>query len=180
MPPPPYNMLLYQIYDLRLQSPRELAHLAAAPPDNEGPPDIELFLRPDVNPATIGAGLPWQVFRQQIGSDWFLIFSAASAGGDVFLRLHTRRGLNETAVLISRATGHIELAWRAAPSDSEGLWHDLSGWLLGSVMGYLMSLHGLPTLHASVVAVGCRAINRLFPSLRCVISMFWISSASPM
>ena len=80
MPPPPYNMLLYQIYDLRLQSPRELAHLAAAPPDNEGPPDIELFLRPDVNPATIGAGLPWQVFRQQIGSDWFLIFSAASAG----------------------------------------------------------------------------------------------------
>lgn len=89
------NVPNYQVYGLRLWSPRGLAYLAAASPASETLPDIKLIIHTDENPATFGGGLPWRGLRKQVGHDWSLTLSTAQAEGDSWLRLHTRRRRNE-------------------------------------------------------------------------------------
>ena len=64
-------------------------------------------------------------------------------------------------VIFGRGAERVAVAWRSTQADTVQFWQELSGWILGSVLGFAMCVRGLPTLHGSVVAVDGRAIGLL-------------------
>jgi hypothetical protein len=155
-------MTSYPLYSLCLRSTRPLWHVVAAAELVDVKPDIELFFSPADDPLSAGEeGVPWAVVREQVGSGWYLSLSTAPAEYDTVLRLYTRQQTDETTVIFGRNASQIWVRWRSAAADTEQFWVEMSGWILGSVLGYAMCLRGLPTLHGSVVAVDGQAVGLL-------------------
>ena len=155
-------MPFYRVYALSMQSTHALWHVAAATEACGMAPDIVLNLsRADALVSARDERFPWTVLREQTGAGWRLSLSAASEPADVVLRLYTRRQADETTVLFGRSGARITVRWLSAEDDEAHFWMDLSGWILGSVLGYAMCLRGLPTLHGSVVAVDGKAVGLL-------------------
>ncbi|WP_129673307.1 hypothetical protein [Candidatus Chloroploca sp. Khr17] len=154
-------MPFYRLYSLLLESPRSLGHVAPVVPDSGDLPDIVLSF------AQTGALLPvwtnasWTSIHEQTGLGWSLALSTAPAGSEAVLRLDTRRHDDEASVIFGRGAERIVVAWRSPRAETEQFWQELSGWLLGSVLGYAMCVRGVPTLHGSVVAVTGRAVGLL-------------------
>jgi len=155
-------MPTYPLYSLCLHSPRPLWHVAAAAELVDAKPDIELFFSPADDPLSAGEkDVPWAVVREQTGPGWYLSLSTAPAAHDVVLRLYTRQQTDEATVIFGRNASQVWVRWRSAMVNAEQFWVEMSGWILGSVLGYAMCLRGLPTLHGSVVAVDRHAVGLL-------------------
>jgi hypothetical protein len=154
-------MTFYRYYSICLKSPRPLWHVAPAVESTMGEPDIELFFAQADEPPPPWEKLPWSVVREQAGPGWRLSLATAPETEAGALRLSTQRQHDETTVYFGRNASAISVRWRFDGEDCERFWMELSGWLLGSVLGYAMALRGLPTLHGSVVAVNGQAIGLL-------------------
>jgi hypothetical protein len=154
-------MTFYRFYSLCLKSPRPLRHVTPAAESTGGEPDIELCFSQAHEPSPAWENLPWSVVREQAGLGWRLSLATAPAAETAALRLSTQRQHDETTVYFGRNAAQISVHWRFDGEDHERFWMELSGWLLGSVLGFAMALRGLPTLHGSVVAVNGQAIGLL-------------------
>ncbi len=154
-------MTVYRFYSLSLESPRPLWHVAPAVESTEGEPDIELFFSQAGEASPAWEKLPWSVVREQAGPGWRLSLATAPETSAAVLRLSSQRHTDEMNVYIGRHGSQITMHWHSHGEESEHFWRDLSGWLLGSVLGYAMTLRGLPTLHGSVVAVNGQALGLL-------------------
>lgn len=155
-------MPLYLLYSLRLQSTHPLWHVAAASETSNSAADIQLiFARADSAPSLSEPNPPWLPLREQQGTDWCLSLAAAPDSPDDVLRLYTRRQDDETTVLFGRNGARLSVYCRSPQIAQDQYWIELSGWILGGVLGYATSLRGLPTLHGSVVAVDGKAIGLL-------------------
>lgn len=154
-------MPFYTIYSLRIRSPLTLWHVApdCATPDEET--DIDLFFSQANKSLFAWEKLPWSVMKEQSGSDWHLSYSTAPSHCDAVLRICTRLQAEETTVFFGRQATQIWVRLHSERADTESFWVELSGWILGSVLGYAVSLRGMPTLHGSVVAVDGQAIGLL-------------------
>lgn len=154
-------MPIYRLYSLLLESPRSLGHVAPVAPGIGDVPDIVLsFAQTDAAlPAWTHAS--WSKIREQTGPGWSLALSSAPVGSEAVLRLDTRRDDDEASVIFGRGAEQILVAWRSPRAATEQFWQELSGWILGSVLGYAMCVRGLPTLHGSVVGVAGRAVGLL-------------------
>lgn len=154
-------MPVYRIYSLLLESPRPLWHVAlAALPTGELPDIVLEFTQTDAA-LPVWVNSSWSLIRELTGPTWRLALSSAPAGSDAVLRLDTRRHDEETTVVFGRGAARIVVACRSQRSDTERFWQELSGWILGSVLGFAMCVRGLPTLHGSAVAVEGRAVGLL-------------------
>lgn len=152
----------YHVYALHLHSTHPLWHVAVAPESWGTAPDIALnFSHADAPSSAWDRDSKWVVLRAQKGPGWHLSLAAAPEPSGVALRLYTRRQADETTVLFGRHAARIEVRWRSTAADAERFWMDLSGWILGSVLGYAMCLRGMPILHGSVVAVDGKAVGLL-------------------
>lgn len=152
----------YLLYSLRLQSTHPLWHVAAASESSNSAADIQLtFARADSAPSLLEPNPPWLPLREQQGAGWRLSLAAAPDSHDDVLRLYTRRQNDETTVLFGRNGARLTVYCRSPEIAQERYWIELSGWILGSVLGYATSLRCLPTLHGSVVAVDGKAIGLL-------------------
>lgn len=154
-------MALCRVYSLRLRSPRPLWHVTPSVESAWAEPEIELIFSGVDEPVSAWESQPWSVVRERTGPGWFLSLATAPETCDFALRLYTRRQAEETAVFFGRGAARIVVHWRSERSDTEQFWIELSGWILGSVLGCAMCLRGLPTLHSSVAAVDGRAVGLL-------------------
>lgn len=144
-----------------LASPYPLWHAAPAVDCAGTAPDIQLDLAPAAAEAHAWELLPWTVVREHVGANWRLTLAVAPSQSDAALRLSTLKAADETTVLFGRNAEKIVVRWRTRGQDSEQFWRGLSGWMLGTVLGYAMCLRGLPTLHGSVVEIEGRAVALL-------------------
>ena len=154
-------MAFYRFYSLNLKSPRPLWHVASAIGSTGSEPDIELFFCQAGDASADWEKLPWSVVREQAGPGWRLSLATAPETSAAVLRLSSQRQTDEMNVYFGRQGSQITMHWHIQGEESEHFWRDLSGWLLGSVLGCAMTLRGLPTLHGSVVAVNGQAIGLL-------------------
>lgn len=144
-----------------LASPRQLWHAVPVDGQADVKPDMQLDLAPAEAGVHAWETLPWSIVRELVGADWRLTLALAPQDSDAALRLATRKGEEEAIVLFGRNATKIVVRWRTNRQDDEQFWRGLSGWILGSVLGYAMSLRGLPTLHGSVVEIDGRAVALL-------------------
>lgn len=144
-----------------LASPYPLWHATPAVDCGGTAPDIQLDLAPAEAKAHAWELLPWTIIREHAGPGWHWSLAAALPAGDAALQLCTQRQDDEMTVLFGRDAARIVVRWRTCNQDNEQFWRGLSGWMLGTVLGYAMCLRGLPTLHGSVVEIGGQAVGLL-------------------
>lgn len=154
-------MPVYHLFSLYLESPSPLWSVAPVMLPDGAAPNITLSVIDDSAPLPDWANAPWSTVREMTGPNWRQSLSTAPAGGEAVMRLYTQRDDDETTIIFGRGAARIVIASRSPRAGSEGFWRELSGWILGSVLGFAMCVRGLPTLHGSVVAVDGRAIGLL-------------------
>ncbi len=157
-------MLDYLFYGLRLRSPQPLVGVEPVAVATTTPADLTLTLCPQANPPSAWQALAWMAIRAQSGPGWSLDLAAAPVNSPVVLRLTTRLADDVTLSFFSPGATEISLYWQQQPADNAQFQLDLSGWIMGSLLGYAMCLRGLPTLHGAAVAAHGRALGLLGPS----------------
>ena len=102
--------------------------------------------------------LNWKSLKEQGGAGWFWRLTRADCEGTTKLRLETRRSAETCVVFFGHRAEEITVFPKGMDMESQAARVDLSGWLLGSVLGLAMCLRGYPVLHGSVVAIGGQAV----------------------
>ena len=149
------------IYMHCLASPRPLWHAKPADVCAGTAPDIQFDLAPAAAEPHTWELQPWSTIGNLVGANWQLSLAASPPGYEAVLRLYTRRQDDEMIVLFGQNAARIVVRWRSCEEECEQFQRELSSWLLGTVLGYAMSLRGLPTLHGSVVEIDGRAVALL-------------------
>ncbi len=146
----------YSVYGLRLHSDLPMPGLAAPP--EALPADVEVWL--DSSPPwrrelLEGSEEIWYTSPYQDESGQPVLQIWKLSGGD-FFRL---RYDDHTEFLLDRAGSRIQATWLATAT-----LEDTMTYLLGPVLGFVLRLRGVTSLHASAVAMGDQAVALLGPA----------------
>jgi hypothetical protein len=146
--------LRYHLYGLSVDTDRSLSGLSPVAPS--GPADLRMWLgtvpRAEFPEST---DAPWYASPRVAVSEEPSLLGFRSAGGG-FYRLRYADG---TEFHLDAAGTRVACTW--PPSLTL---EDAATYLLGSICGFVLRLRGIPSLHASAVALGDRAVALCGPA----------------